>query len=604
MDGRRTVRGLALAALFWMSLPALKGQAGSELPPPSYIEVDKAATLENFFTNGTRIRKLSGDVVLHQDTVFLLCDTAVLRDNFARITGHVRIQQGDSLTIYADSLQYDGNSRQARLFGQVILKRNLQELHTHRLDYNLATKRASYVAGGVLKNRDSRLYSRKGTYFVSDDMVYFKDSVRIRNPKFSLVTDTLAFHTVSRKAFFLAPTLIRQGGAEIYCESGYYDLNSGDALFSRHAQYRKGSQTARADTMTYRRALETVTLTGHAAFRDGAKEATADKIIYKDDSAVTVLLGHAVVHDGDSQIKGSHLIYDARTKRFESIGRVTVSDPPQIIEADRLTYEKTAGTGTAGGRVIWRDTVQRIAVYCDTADFDRRRDYLLARGGEPLLVQAMDEDTLYMRSDTLLSWRDTLPADAEAGDTVRYFAAFRHVRIYKRDLQAVCDSLGFSTADSTFRLYYDPMAWADTTQFSADTMYISTRDDTIRRIRMRQNSFMIHSTDLVLFDQVAGKDVTVFFDKGRVSQAFVEGNARSVYFAEDTGKGYIGVNKVEASSMRIFFKNNQIQRIRYYDTPKGEMYPMKDVNPEDYKLKGYRWEPERRPTRSIKNEKL
>ena len=602
-NSRFSFFGLFLFLLFSHSAFA-QAESETDTLPPSFIYVDRADQAEFINNTNENLRKLSGNVILHQDTVFIFCDTAFLWENEAKIIGNVSIQQGDSLTVYGDSLLYDSQLRKAKLFGQVILKHKLQELHTHRLDYDLVSKKAYYLDGAVLKEKDSRLYSKIGHFYVNENTVYFKDSVTIDNPSLHLQTDTLAFNTQNKIARFLAPTLIQQGGSLIYCEEGYYDLNSKDAEFRKNAEYQKGAQKAWADTMHYDGSMKEITLSGNAYMEEGSKKAKADKIIYQDESDMTFLKGNAEFRDSLQTVSGDLLAYDAKTKNFKSTGRAFVSDPPNLLEADVLDYDKATGIGMAFGNVIWQDTAQKLTVYCDTAHYRKEDEYLLARGGRPLLINVLDGDSLFMRCDTLLVQRkinvDTVMTDTIGNteinsDTVRTLSAYRNVRMFKSDMQAVCDSLTYNSIDSAFRFFIEPIVWADTTQFTADTIRMEMRNQKLHQIDLLKNAFLINSEDLVLFNQIVGKVINAFFVKNEINRVKVNGNAKSVYYALDEGKGYIGINKVEASSMLIFFNNNQVERIRYYSSPKGEMQPIQAVSPKDYQLKGFKWEMERRP---------
>ncbi|HHB79948.1 MAG TPA: hypothetical protein ENK85_12010 [Saprospiraceae bacterium] len=581
-----------------------QAEGASDTLPTSYIYVDRADQAEFLNHGDENLRKLTGNVILHQDTVFMFCDTAFLWDKDAKIVGNVSIQQGDSLTIYADSLLYDSVLRRAKLFGEVILKHKDQELHTHRLDYDLVTKKAYYLDGAILKDEESQLYSKIGHYYVQENTIYFKDSVTIDNPSLHLQTDTLAFNTKTRRATFLAPTLIEQGESLIYCEAGYYDLMTKDAEFRKNAEYKKKEQQAWADTMHYDGALKEITLTGNAHMQEGAKKAEADKIIYQDKSDKTILQGHATFQDSLQTVTGELLEYDAATKSFRSQGRAFVSDPPNLLEADILDYDKDTGFGKALGNVIWRDTSQQLTVFCDTADYRKEDEFLLARGDRPLLINVLDGDSLFMRCDTIMVQReiktDTINPDSLSEmdiktDTIRTLSAFHHVRMYKSDMQAVCDSLSYTSVDSSFRFFNDPIIWADTTQFTADTIRMEMVNEQLHQIDLLKNAFLINSEDLVLFNQIVGKVIHAYFVENEIHRVKVEGNAKSVYYALDEGKGYIGINKVEASSMLIFFGHNQVERIRYYSAPKGEMQPIQSVNPKDYQLKGFKWEQNRRP---------
>ena len=47
--------------------------------------------------------------------------------------------------------------------------------------------------------------------------------------------------------------------------------------------------------------------------------------------------------------------------------------------------------------------------------------------------------------------------------------------------------------------------------------------------------------------------------------------------------------------LSAIFKNGNIQRIYYYDSPKNDGYPVVQLSEEDRKLKGFNWQPEKRP---------
>jgi len=586
-------------------------QPPADTSKQSPILVDYADILE-FFQSDTTVQKLEGNVELRQDSVFMYCDTAtIVNQNILLAEGSVIIQQSDSLSVFSDSLAYDGEARIANLYYNVVLVNKDQKLFTDSLNYDLNTKVAKYTTGALLTNDTTQLQSRRGEYFVDTNDAFFKDSVTIVNPDFELKADTLAFNTDTQIATFLGPTLINQNGARIYCEAGFYDARNKVAEFRENAQFVKESegQIATGDIIRYNGETEEVTLTGNAVFIDEEKEAKGDIIRYNEATEVVELEGNASYKDEKQFIVSDSITYDSKRETFATVGRSLISDPPQILEANGVDYDSERGVGIAIGDVIWRDTAADLTIICDQAEYNRKEDFLKASGGRnnrPLLITIVDNDSLFMTADTLFAMRDTfalarfaadtLRADTVAADTSRMLLAYHDVRIFKSNLQAVCDSLMYSDADSIFHFYDDPIIWSDTSQFVADSINIELANGQIDQIFLKKKALMLNSPDEEFFNQIKGKEILVHFDSSEVRTMRVQGNAEAVYYAMDDDDAYIGVNKTACSEMLVLFGANEVETITFYQKPKGRLEPMKKADHEGLKLEGFKWQIEKRPS--------
>lgn len=641
------------------------------------------------------LQKLTGNVELNQDTVFLFCDSAtILNSTYMVAQGNFILQQGDSMTIFADSAEYNSLTKMAELFSNVSLVNGRQKLFTDRLTYDVNTKIATYLTGATMTDDTTFLSSTRGYFHAQTNEIFFGDSVVVVNPDFTLRSDTMKFNTASKIVSFVAPTLITQDTARIYTEDGFYDINQSFAEFTKNPQYLKNDQKAWARVMRYDGNLNEVTLLGDAHFEDSTSYATADLIRYNEKTEVTVLEGNAFIRDENRTITGEMVTYDARNETYATRGRSHIIDGDQVLDANEVDYDKEKELGIARGNVIWRDTSENLTVLSEFAEHSKKKNYLKASGGQfgrPLLIRLIDGDSLFISADTLLSvtpehakalnpgaanqQADSLLADSAemvATDSVenknvagapapakrpdapvltktqqpesstpqklftipeqpemaetdsafvqttgvlvdsaenagalnlpppaqpkkntdkeeRIILAFHDVRIYKSDLQAVCDSLSYSTLDSMFRLYRQPVIWSDTSQFTADSVRIQLANDQIERIFLRQNAFIINSPDEIFFNQIKGKHSTAFFDAGELSRVRVEGNAESVYYARDDEEAYIGVNKTICSEMTIHFGNNEVEGIRFYAQPTSTLFPMKKADHEGLKMPGFNW---------------
>ncbi|MFN0013724.1 MAG: OstA-like protein [Saprospiraceae bacterium] len=578
------------------------------VPPPPQdtsgkIKVESSILGEYFLRDGRYVQKLSGKVRLRQENTLVFCDTAILDRDDARLIGNVLIEQGDSVRVFGDSALYYGNTRESDLFGEVVLINGRQELYTSRLHYDLANKVATYVEGATLSNGKSQLTSTRGRYDVHEKMVYFKGDVLATDPEFTMRTDTMAFNTETQMVRFVAPTLISQQKSKVYCENGFYDIENNFAVFDGNPQYERDGQRGRSRKMRYDGSSKEYILDGEAHIEEPAagRIVDAEVIRFNTETEKAVFVGNVDYRDSSQTITGHEVRYDSRNKQYQLSGRGRISDPPNIIEADSIDFNDELGNGVALGSVIWQDTANDYILIAHRMDYNKVSSYLHAYGafgdlgaaGRPLMKSLIDSDTLYMSADTLTSFKP------DSASNARLLLAYRDVRIFKKDLQAVCDSLTYSSVDSIFHFFkLDtlPLIWSDTSQFSADTIRLALRNNKVHQIWLRQNALVINSGDERMFNQIKGRNNTVFFEDNQARQMLVEGNAQALYYALDDKRAYVGVNETDCSEMRLFFENNQITDIKFYTQPKGKFIPMKQAGTkESKKLEGFFWERSRRP---------
>lgn len=566
------------------------------------LKIETALVVEYFVKGDRTVQKLSGNVRMRQENTLVFCDTAILDQENAILKGNVAMEQNDSVKVFSDSAFYNTDTKISNLFGNVVLVNGVQELFTNRLRYDLGNKIATYHTGATMTNGKSQLTSTHGYYFVDQKEIFFKGDVLGTDPDFTMRTDTMAFNTETQTVRFLAPTLISQQKSKIYTEGGFYDIENDFAEFDLNPQYEKEGQRGRAQKMRYFGTTQEYVLEGEAYIDDPKKgqTTTADVIRYNTENEKTLLRGNAHFKDSTRDIRGEEIHVDSRNKAYQITGRGRVVDPPNIIEADSLHFNDVLGEGLALGGVVWVDTASDVTILAYRMDYNKQTEFLNAFGGagpdgpagRPLMKSLVDRDTLYMSADTLTSFKPD-----SASDT-RLLLAHRDVRIFKRDLQAVCDSLTFSSADSIFWFYKIkdlPVIWSDTSQFSGDTIRMLLKNKKMDRIWLVQNALVVNSEDGLLFNQIKGRYTTAFFRDDQVREMLVEGNAQAVYYALDDRKAYVGLNQTECSEMRLYFGNNQVESIKFYTQPTGSFTPMRKAGDGTKKLDGFFWEQLRRP---------
>jgi lipopolysaccharide export system protein LptA len=187
--------------------------------------------------NGERISRFIGNVVFSQNETTIYCDSAHSErsSNLIEAFGHIRITEGDSVSVTSLGLIYNGNTKVAYLRKNVVFKKlGIATLYTDYLDYDRKKNEAKYFNGGKLVDSVNVLTSKKGYYNVSNNLGSFKTDVVGVNPDYTLYADTLQYNSKTKIIYFLDSTTIKdkKGGVAVY-RSGFYNTNQKVSMLSK-----------------------------------------------------------------------------------------------------------------------------------------------------------------------------------------------------------------------------------------------------------------------------------------------------------------------------------------------------------------------------------
>ncbi len=193
--------------------------------------------------------------VFSHDGAILMCDSAVLyggERNYFEAFGNVHINQGDTLNIYSDFLNYDGNAKKAHLDKNVKLVDRENTLTTNILDYDMVAKIGTYTTGGKLVNKDATITSKEGYYFSNTRDAYFKvDVLVVTSEKTTITSENLRYNTGTNWTYFYGPTTIVNKEDKLYTENGSYNTKSENAMFGKKNLYTNGSRSLKGDSLYY-----------------------------------------------------------------------------------------------------------------------------------------------------------------------------------------------------------------------------------------------------------------------------------------------------------------------------------------------------------------
>ncbi len=187
----------------------------------------------------------------------MFCDSALFfqGSNKLEAYGTVELNQGDTLYLFSDSLFYNGNIRQGKAMGNVLMQEKETDLTTDVLLYNAIKSEAYYTTGGkiVSKKNKNVLTSIRGTYASRLKMFYFKERVQLTNPEYTMNTDTMDYSSRTETAFFFGPTVIKSDKNLLYAENGWYNTKTDRASFKEKSFMISNDQKLEGDSLFYDR---------------------------------------------------------------------------------------------------------------------------------------------------------------------------------------------------------------------------------------------------------------------------------------------------------------------------------------------------------------
>ena len=398
---------------------------------------------------------LVGNVQFRHDDVLMYCDSALFfkATNSFDAYGHVRMVQGDTLSLTGEILYYNGLDQIARVRRNVVLRHRESTLYTDSLDYDKLYGMGYFFEGGRLLDQENELTSDWGEYTPATREAVFNYNVKLVNPapprsaQTTLVSDTLHYNTGTGIAHIVGPSNIEHGSS-------------------------------------------------HIVYTDAANK---------------------------NMFTGNYCLYN-----------------------DSTGYSEAADSAVA-------------------IDFSQK-------------------DTLYAHADTFKVFTYNIRTDS----VYRVMHAYRHMRAYRRDIQAVCDSLVFNGQDSVMTMYHDPILWQEGQQLLGEEIKAFFNDSTIDSVQVLRQALSVERLDSIHYNQITGNEMHTYFRDGEVYLSTSIGNVYVNYFHMGEDSILADMNRTETTFLKIFLKDRKVDKI-WMPAATGSFYPIPLIPADMLYVENFAW---------------
>lgn len=311
---------------------------------------------------------------------------------------------------------------------------------------------------------------------------------------------------------------------------------------------------------------------------------TSDTLRYSTATKIANILGPSDIVSDANHIYSELGFYNTQIGQAELLDRSVLTNEGKRLTGDSLFYDRVKGYGEAFDNVIMTDTVNKNMLTGDYCYYNELTKYAFATK-KAVAVDYSQGDSLFMHADTLQMYTYYLNTDSMFRET----RAYHKVRMYRADVQGVCDSLVFSSKDSCLTMYYDPILWNNNQQLLGEKIMIYMNDSTIDWAHIQNQALSVEQLDSTSYNQVTGKEMKAWFQGGEMRKVDVIGSVRLVYYPMESDSTLIGMNVSETSLLNMFLENRKMKKMIMSPKSNGTLYPMLQRPPEKMKLDNFVW---------------
>ena len=420
--------------------------------------------------------------------------------------------------------------------------------------------RNSFEAFGNIKMQQG------DTLFIYGDWLYYdgnsqiamlRENVKMQNRNTILTTDSLNYDRVFNLGYFFEGGTLTDEENILTSDWGEYSPATKNAVFNYDVKLANPKFTLTSDTLRYNSQTKIANIVGPSDIVSDQNHIYSELGFYNTTSGEAILLQRSVLTNQQRQLVG-----------------------------DSLFYNRNKGYGEAFRNVVMTDTENKNLLTGEYGFYDELKGNALVTDSALAINYSQNNDSLYMHGDTLRLITYNMNTDSVYRKTFVY----HKVRIYKSDLQGVCDSLVFNSQDSCMTMYHDPIVWNGKQQLFGEEIRAYMNDSTIDWAHIINQAMSIEQMDSVHYNQVSGKEIKAYFTGGDLRQVDVIGNVRLGYFPVD-GKDstLIGYITAESSLMNVYLLQRKVQKIKMTTQTDGVMYPMLQIPEDKLYLPSFAW---------------
>lgn len=385
-----------------------------------------------------------------------------------------------------------------------------------------------------------------------------RENVRMEHRETTLFTDSLDYNRLNGIGYYFDTGVIADSLNTLKSLYGEYSTVTRKAVFRTNVELENPNFTLYSDTLHY-----------------------------DTETKLATILGPTRIVSDSGYILTNRGTYDTERDRSYLMDRSRLYSRQHFMTGDSIYYDRPGQRAEMYGSVILRDTLQKAELRGNYAEYHEDSGYGFATDSA-YITEYSSADTLYAHAHRMeMVHLDSLTT---------LYKGMGNVRVYREDIQAVCDSIVFHSSDSTMHCMGHPFIWSPPSQITGDTIVLFMKGAQGHHAHVYENAFTSQHVSGDYYHQMRGSEIFAYFSNNEIDSVRTVGNAETIYY--DLNKDSIVTSQVrtQSSAILMVFDQKELVQVKLLDKTIGKMTPAELLPSSDLYYPDFIWFPEGRPT--------
>lgn len=350
-------------------------------------------------------------------------------------------------------------------------------------------------------------------------------------------------------------------------------MGSAVRTFIGNVRFAQGNVTGRCEKVLHDVARNSVELIGSVLIRQGDLIITAPAITYEGATSVATATNGIRVQQRDVVVTGKIGSYDMRRRMASFRRNVHAVDDSVRILCDSLEYDRDRDTMLARGNVQIYDSTGNALFRAEVARRDAAGRSIELIGAAQAWSWSSDSsdatDTTFIAGDKLQS------GPSPEGGSASALVAKGNVQMVRGSTASRSGALQYDEAAGIILLTESPTVWSDSSVLQAATITAESKDRQLRTVIGTGKAVLLSPSDTLTparFDQIAGNTIVMRFASDTVRTLRADGDAVSITFRKESGERK-GLAKVAADTIEASIISDEVTDVIWLGGVSGESHP-------------------------------
>ena len=429
------------------------------------------------------------------------------------------------------------------------------------------------------------MYCDSAIYYTNSNSFEAIGNVRIhQGDTLTLVGDSLFYDGESLMAQMRYNVILTHNTQKLYTDSLNYDRVLSVGYFFEGGKLVDATNELTSDFGEYYTSTKDAHFFYDVILRGAEFTITTDSLKYNTETKWSKVIGPSNIHNGSNHIYTELGYYNTELEQAKLYQRSIINSQDRVVTADSLFYDRLSGNIFAHDNIDYNDYVNKNILRGNYVWYNELTGNAICYNKALVMDYSSGPDTLYMHADTIRLVTYNISTDS----VIRKVSAYFHVRAFRNDVQAVCDSLTFDSKLRRLILYRDPIVWSENRQILGEQIDVSFNENSIDSIYVSRQALLVELVDSIHFNQVSGHQMRAYFKDGDMHENYVDGNVRVIQFPLEKDSLVLYHIYMETAKLKMTLEERKLQRIL---TPaaSGQFYGVGMAPDEHTFLENFTW---------------